>query len=116
MNHAMRRRKPKVMSKAGFVFILLSVRALPAIGPSGIRRKAWRDLTTGAYGERENLSPRCQGRCASGYDRKRQSTEAGHRGGASRSSGECPVMGQERRGCPIRSVDSVNRQREEQNG
>ena len=116
MNHAMRCRIPKVMSKAGFVLILLSVRALPATGPGGIRRKAWRDLTAGAYGERENLSLRCQGRRASGYDRKRQSTEAGHRGGASRSSGESPVMGQERRGCPIRSIDSVNRQREEQRG
>ena len=61
MNHAMRRRKPKVMSKAGFIFILLSVRALPATGPGGIRRKAWRDLTAGAYRERENLSLRCQG-------------------------------------------------------
>lgn len=28
VNHAMRRRKPKMMSKAGFVFILLSVREL----------------------------------------------------------------------------------------
>ena len=59
MNHVMRRRKPKVMSKAGFVFILLLVRALPASGPSGIRRKAWRDLSVGICGERENLSPRC---------------------------------------------------------
>jgi len=116
VNHVMRRRQPRMMSKVGFICILLSVRALSADGPSGIRRKAWRDLTAGACRERENLSPRCQGRRASGYNRKCQSTEAGHRGGASRSSGECPVMGQERRGCPIRSVDSVNPQREEQSG
>ena len=109
MNHVMRRRKPKVMSKAGFVFILLLVRALPASGLSGIRRKAWRDLSVGICGERENLSPRCKGRRTSGYTRKYQSTDARHRGGASRSSVECPVMGQERRGCLIQSTDPVNR-------
>jgi hypothetical protein len=38
-----------MMSKPGSIFILLSARALPASGPSGIRRKAWRDLTVGAY-------------------------------------------------------------------
>jgi hypothetical protein len=45
-----------MMSKAVFVFMLLSVRALPASGLSGIRRKAWRDLRVGICGERENLS------------------------------------------------------------
>lgn len=34
--------------------------------------------------------------------RERQSTDAGYRGGATRSSEEGPVMGLERRGCPIR--------------
>src|SRR6516165_7705273 len=58
--------------------------------------------------EQENLSPRCRrpgvcglaarGRAASGGHRERQSTEAGHRGGAARSSGEGLVMGLERRG------------------
>ncbi len=116
MNHVMRRREPSTMSKAGFVFILLSARALPASGPSGIRRKAWRDLAVGTCEERENLSPRCKGRRASGYNRECQSTDAGHRGGASRSSVECPVMGQERRGCPVQSTYTVNRQREERHG
>ena len=116
MNHVTRRREPNAMSKAGFVFIPLSTRALPASGPSGIRRKAWRDLTVGICEERENLSPRCKGRRASGYNRERQSTDAGYRGGASRSSAESPVMGQERRGCPIQSTYTVNRQREERHG
>ena len=44
MNHVMRRRKLNLVSKAGFVFVLLSVRALSASGPSGNRRKTWRDL------------------------------------------------------------------------
>ena len=116
MNHVMRRRKLNLVSKAGFIFVLLSVRALSASGPSGIRRKTWRDLVVGFCGERENLSPRCKGRHASGYSRERQSTDARHRGGASRSSGECLVMGQERRGCLIQSFYAVNRKREEQDG
>ena len=109
MNHVMRRRKPNVMSKPGSIIILLSARALPVSGPSDIRRKAWRDLTVGACGERENLSLRCQGRSASGYNRKCQSTDTEHRDGASRSSVECPVMGPERRGCPIQSTYTANR-------
>jgi hypothetical protein len=58
--------------------------------------------------EQENLSPRSRrlgevspaasGRTASGGRREWQSTEAGHRGGRARSSGEGPVMGLERRG------------------
>src|SRR5215471_14871781 len=62
--------------------------------------------------EQENLSPRyrrpgdmgeaahlaARGRTASGAHRERQSTEAGHRDGTARSSGEGPVMGLERRG------------------
>src|SRR5689334_7703725 len=66
----------------------------------------WRELAAGAGMEQENLSPRyrrpgelaSRGRAASGGHRKRQSTEAGHRGGTARSSGEGPVMGLERRG------------------
>ena len=116
MNHVMRRRELNLMSKAGFVFILLSVRALSAYGLNGIRRKTWRDPIAGFCEERENLSSRCKGRHASGYNRKRQSTDARHRGGTFRSSGECLVMRQERRGCRIWSFDAVNRKREEQYG
>jgi hypothetical protein len=116
VNHVMRRRKPKMMSKAVFIFMLLSVQALPASGLCDIRRKAWRDLSAGTCGERENLLLRCQGRNASGYNRKRQSTNAERRGGASRSSDEYPVMGLERRGCLIPSFCTVNRKREEQDG
>jgi hypothetical protein len=38
-----------------------------------------------------------------GQPPKRESTDAGYRGGATRSSEEGPVMGLERRGCPIRA-------------
>jgi hypothetical protein len=71
----------------------------------------WRELVAGAGMEQENLSPRYRrpemgegaleagrGRTASGEHRERQGTEAGHRDGTARSSGEGPVMGPERRG------------------
>lgn len=45
-----------------------------------------------------------------------QSTDAGHRGGATRSSDEGPVMGLERRGCVVQLWTEVNRQREEPHG
>ena len=116
MNHVTRRRKPNLMSKAGFIIVLLLVRALSASGPNGIRRKTWRDLIVGFIEERENLSSRWQGRTASGYNRKRQRTDARHRGGASRSSDEYLVIRQERRRCLNQFYRSVNRKREEQNG
>ncbi|AQT69087.1 hypothetical protein STSP2_02274 [Anaerohalosphaera lusitana] len=115
MNHVMRRRKPRLMSKAESLFILLSVQALPASGLYGIRRKAWRDLMVGACGERENLSFRCQGRSTSGYNHECESTDADHRGGTFRSSDESFIMRWKRRECLIRSYCSVNRKRKEQN-
>ena len=97
------------MSKAVFIFVLLSVQALPVSGLSGIRRKTWRDLAVGVCEERENLSPGCKGSRTSSYSYKCQSTDAGHRGGASRSSVECPVIELAPRRCPIRSYCIVNR-------
>ena len=72
----------------------------------------WRELVAGAGMEQENLSPRyrrpgemgkggpmvARGRAASGDNRERQSTDARHRGGPARSSGEGAVMALERRG------------------
>src|SRR5215468_9308121 len=59
--------------------------------------------------ERENLSPRCKGRRPSGENRKDQSTDAGHRGGAARSRVEGPVMGLDRRGCIVQLRPRANR-------
>jgi RNA-directed DNA polymerase len=44
---------------------------------------------------------------------KSQSTEAGHRGGVTRSSEEDPVMGLERRRDTVQLYQMVNRKREE---
>ncbi len=45
-----------------------------------------------------------------------QSTEAGHRGGVTRSSAEGPVMGLERRGGTVRLYWKDNRKREDSFG
>src|SRR5215212_2615329 len=59
--------------------------------------------------ERENLSPRCKGRRPSGSNRKDQSTEAGHRGGAARRREEGSVMELDQRGCSVPPRPRANR-------
>ena len=49
-----------------------------------------------------------KGQAASGSNRKGESTEAGRRGGAARSSVEGPVMGLERRGRVVLVSLAVN--------
>ena len=54
-----------------------------------------------------------KGQAASGSNREGESTEAGSRGGAARSSEEGPVMGLERRGCVVRAWLLANWRQEE---
>ena len=67
--------------------------------------------------DRENLcfvtSDDVKGEATSGSNREGESTEAGRRGGAARSSVEGPVMGLERRGCVVRPRLLANWKREE---
>src|SRR6476619_4681893 len=72
-----------------------------------------REAQPGSCTERENLSLRCRGRRPSGANRKDQSTEAEHRGGAVRSRDEGSVMGLDRRGCGVQPRLRANRRREE---
>ena len=91
-------------------------------GQAGVRHGCWRERDPGSRVERGNLSPR--GRSASGAlwpavgglsESPKQlicegeSSDAGHRGGPSRSSGEGSVMGLERRGRVVLAGLSVNR-------
>src|SRR6516165_6676534 len=75
---------------------------LPERHPACRRREARPGFRT----ERENLcfvtSEDVKGQAARGSNREGESTEAGRRGGAARSSDEGPVMGLERRGCVVR--------------
>ena len=76
-----------------------------------------REARPGFRMERENLcfvtSDDVKGEAASGSNREGESTEAGHRGGAARSSVEGSVTGLERRGCVVRPWPLANRKREE---
>ena len=86
---------------------------LPERHPACRRREARPGFRT----ERENLcfvtSNDVKGQAASGSNREGESTEAGRRGGAARSSVEGPVMGLERRGCVVRPWPLANWKREE---
>src|SRR6516162_241277 len=86
---------------------------LPERHPACKRREA----RPGFRMERENLcfvtSEDVKGQAASGSNREGESTEAGRRGGAARSSVEGPVMGLERRGCAVRSWPLANWKQEE---
>ena len=64
----------------------------------------------------ETCRPDAKGDIQAGGPCEDQSTDAGHRGGATRSSDEGPVMGLERRGCVVQLWTEVNRQREEPHG
>src|SRR5580704_16711608 len=76
-----------------------------------------REARPGFRMERENLCfvtpPGVKGQAASGSNREGESTEAGRRGGAARSSVEGRVVGLERRGCVVRPWSLANSKREE---
>src|SRR5215471_332721 len=86
---------------------------LPERHPACRRREA----RPGFRMERENLcfvtSEDVKGQAASGSNREGESTEAGRKGGAARSSVEGPVMGLERRGCVVRPWPLANWKQEE---
>src|SRR6516165_6810682 len=86
---------------------------LPERHPACRRREA----RPGFRMERENLcfvtSNDVKGQATSGSNREGESTEAGRRGGAARSSVEGPVMGPERRGCVVQPWPLANWKREE---
>lgn len=80
-----------------------------AVAPSGL--KAARSRIRLRHGTLEPVAPMQREKPKRG-DRKGQSTDAGHRGGTTRISGEAPVTGVERRGRVIefsgnRSTTSV---------
>ena len=97
----MRRRKGKVMSKPRSSIVL----GTSSKGTCSLllRHTAYRghEPSIGVCTERENLSSRWKEKTSSKRHYKRESIEAWHGGRTSRSSGEVPVMGMERRGCII---------------
>ena len=104
-----------------------STRGLPACCPGGARCKGGVSSSQALVRNREIQSSRCcrgrsngpmaprpaKGRSPSGDNRKGQSTDAGHWGGAARSSDEGPVMGLEPRGCADQGKPEANSSGEE---
>ena len=93
-------------------------------GQVGVRHGWWRERGLGSCVELGNLSPRWDGRAsgaimACGWlvwsENPKQlicegeSSDAGHRGGPTRSSGEGSVMGLERRGRVVLACLAANR-------
>jgi hypothetical protein len=78
---------------------LFTAQAAPGIEAARTRSRllcgTWEPVTPMLRERRKGRSPECL------------STEAGYRGGATRSSKEGLVMGLERRGCPIQSVEGT---------
>ncbi len=88
----------------------------PDYCPDGIRHEGGVTLQLAFARNVGTCRPDAKGEIQVGGPYEGESTEAGHRGGATRSSGEGPVMGLERRGCVVQLWTEVNRQREEPHG
>ena len=88
----------------------------PDYRPSGIRHKGGVTTIRARVRNLGTCRSDAKGEVQVGSPRKDERTEAEHRGGATRSRGEGPVMGSDRRGCLIRLELWVNLQREEPGG
>ena len=88
----------------------------PDFGPDGIRHEGGVTLNRAFARNVGTCRPDAKGAIQAGGPREDRSTDAGHRGGAARSSKEGSVMGLKRRGCVVQLWPGVNRQREEPHG
>ena len=88
----------------------------PDCCPDGIRHEGGVKLSQAFAWNMGTCRPDAKGEIQAGGPRKDESTDAGHRGGATRSSDEGSVMGLERRGCVVQLWTEANRQREEPHG
>ncbi len=78
----------------------------------GLRCRTWEPVAPrprAASGAVFGLRSVVEGRTPSSRNCEGESTDAGHRGGPTRSSDEGPVMGLERRGRVVRACLAVNR-------
>ena len=76
---------------------------------SGLRHRGGVTLIQAFVRNVGTCRPDGKGETQAGGPREGESTDAGHRGGMTRSSGEVPVMGMERRGHIVRLYEMVNR-------
>ena len=83
----------------------------PDFCPGGIRHEGGVTLIQASMWNAETSRPDAKGEIQAGGPCEDESTDAGHRGGATRSSDEGPVIGLERRGCVVRLWPEGNRRR-----
>jgi hypothetical protein len=88
----------------------------PDCGPGGIRHEGGVTLNRALARNVGTCRPDAKGAIQAGGPREDRSTDAGHRGGAARSSDEGSVTELERRGCVVQLWPRVNRRREEPRG
>ena len=85
----------------------------PDFCPGGIRHKGGVTLNQASLWNAGTCRPDVKGETQIGGPYEGEITDAGHRGGATRSSVEGPVMGLERRGCVVQLWNEDNRRRED---
>jgi hypothetical protein len=88
----------------------------PDYCPGGIRHEGGVTLNQAAVWNAGTCRPDVKGETQMGGPHEGENTEAGHRGGAIRSSVEGPVMGLERRDCIVQLWSEDNRRREDPRG
>ena len=88
----------------------------PDFGPDGIRHGGGVTLSQAFARNGGTWCPDAKGEVQAGGPREDQSTEAGHRGGVTRSRDEGPVMGLDRRGSVVQLWPGDNRRREDLRG
>src|ERR1700739_420389 len=88
----------------------------PDCRPGDIRHKGGVTLRQALVWNVGTWSPDAKGEIPAGGPCEDESTEAGHRDGATRSSVEGLVTRSERRGCVVQLWTEVNRRREEPHG
>ena len=81
----------------------------PDCGPDGIRHEGGVTLNWALAWNVGTCRPDAKGEVQMGGPHEDESTEAGHRGGAARSSDEASVMEGEQRGCVVQLWPGVNR-------
>jgi hypothetical protein len=88
----------------------------PDCCPGGIRHEGGVTLNQASMWNVGTCRPDAKGEIQIGRPYEDESTDAGHRGGATRSSDEGPLMGPERRGCIVQLWCEGNRRREDPHG
>jgi RNA-directed DNA polymerase len=89
---------------------------VPDDGPTGVRHEGGVTVILASMRNVRTCGPDAKGDGQAGSPCKTLSTEAGHRGGATRSRDEGPVMGLDRRGCIVPLWTGINQRWEESRG